>query len=47
MVVWQTVVLTKMMKSMGRLLEDERRRLQNLMIIFSISYIGNCCYYLY
>ena len=47
MIVWQTVLLTHTMRSLGNLLADEIQRLKVLMISFGISYIGYCCYFLY
>jgi hypothetical protein len=46
LIVWQTVALLKIMKSMGDVLNTERRRLNYLMYIFAISYFSTSAYYI-
>ena len=47
LIVWQTIVLTRMMSILGTLLAEEQGRLKIITMAFSFGYIGGGFFYLY
>lgn len=45
-IIWQTCVLNNIISQMGQSLSQERRRLQCLMYVFSISFLGISVFYI-
>ena len=46
LIIWETLNIRKNIKQMGQGLLKERKRLQNLMVIFALSYVATSAFFI-